>query len=615
MGLTQVSSDGVKDGSIKNVDLNSSAAIAGSKIAAATTSVAGTMSAADKTKLDAVASGATGTPEGTAVKSTGETGTAKYLRIDGDNTCSWQVPPDTNTTYSIQDGELSQNNFTNADHTKLNGIEASATADQTGAEIKSAYEGEADTNAYTDAEKTKLAGIAASAEVNVQSDWNASSGDAQILNKPTIPAAQVQSDWNATSGLGEILNKPTIASLTGSTNNTITTVTGANAIQGEANLTFDGSALNATAGAASITIKSTNAQTAGQLHFDGDAVTTADYWLGNINGRWNGNDVAAIRLEAGSDTTNKDDGLITFHTSDASSTPDERMRIDKHGRWIIGSSSSQYSWGENPYSQLHGTDFSTSGKTLTRWSNDASPPWLLFNKSRGGIGTQTTVQDGDGVGGIGFIASDGTDLNNDAARITTYIDGTPASNVVPGRIAFATTKSNGQASWKLDIRANGDVEVHEGNVKIGTSGKGISFSAYAAGNLLDDYEEGTYTATIQAGFKGATSYNAGNGTYTKVGNLVHFDFAIHFNSATTNGSQINVNLPFASVTTTASASGSGILTYTDINAASTTTAMPAIYISGGTFGSLYIYANGFTGANDQSQNSCWLIGGGTFRAV
>jgi len=32
----------------------------------------------------------------------------------------------TNTTYSIQDGELSQNNFTNADHTKLNGIEASA---------------------------------------------------------------------------------------------------------------------------------------------------------------------------------------------------------------------------------------------------------------------------------------------------------------------------------------------------------------------------------------------------------------------------------------------------------------------------------------------------------
>lgn len=45
------------------------------------------------------------------------------------------------------------------------------------------------TNDYTTDEKNKLAGIAAGAEVNVQSDWNATSGDAQILNKPTIPAA------------------------------------------------------------------------------------------------------------------------------------------------------------------------------------------------------------------------------------------------------------------------------------------------------------------------------------------------------------------------------------------------------------------------------------------
>ena len=44
----------------------------------------------------------------------------------------------------------------------------------------------------------------------VNSDWNATSGVAEILNKPTIPAAQVNSDWNATSGVAEILNKPTI---------------------------------------------------------------------------------------------------------------------------------------------------------------------------------------------------------------------------------------------------------------------------------------------------------------------------------------------------------------------------------------------------------------------
>lgn len=40
-------------------------------------------------------------------------------------------------------------------------------------------------NNYTTAEKEKLSDIAAGAEVNVNADWNATSGDAQILNKPT----------------------------------------------------------------------------------------------------------------------------------------------------------------------------------------------------------------------------------------------------------------------------------------------------------------------------------------------------------------------------------------------------------------------------------------------
>lgn len=45
------------------------------------------------------------------------------------------------------------------------------------------------TNDYTTAEKTKLSGIEAGAKVNVQSDWNATSGDAFIKNKPaSLPA-------------------------------------------------------------------------------------------------------------------------------------------------------------------------------------------------------------------------------------------------------------------------------------------------------------------------------------------------------------------------------------------------------------------------------------------
>ena len=59
------------------------------------------------------------------------------------------------------------------------------------------------TNDYTNDEKTKLASIASGAEVNVNADWNATGGDAQILNKPTtiagygITDAYTKSEINA----------------------------------------------------------------------------------------------------------------------------------------------------------------------------------------------------------------------------------------------------------------------------------------------------------------------------------------------------------------------------------------------------------------------------------
>jgi hypothetical protein len=59
------------------------------------------------------------------------------------------------------------------------------------------------TNDYTTAEQTKLSGIATGAEVNVNADWNAVSGDAQILNKPTIPVQAVPVGGTA----GQILAK------------------------------------------------------------------------------------------------------------------------------------------------------------------------------------------------------------------------------------------------------------------------------------------------------------------------------------------------------------------------------------------------------------------------
>ena len=50
------------------------------------------------------------TPEGTAIKSTGESGTAKFLRVDGDGTCSWAVPPDTQLPFFDEDNMSSNSN-------------------------------------------------------------------------------------------------------------------------------------------------------------------------------------------------------------------------------------------------------------------------------------------------------------------------------------------------------------------------------------------------------------------------------------------------------------------------------------------------------------------------
>ena len=51
--------------------------------------------------------------------------------------------------------------------------------------------------------------------------------------------------------------------------------------------------------------------------------------------------VCDVRFITGSDTTNKDDGEITFHTSSANNLA-ERMRIDSSGNLLVGTTSSSY---------------------------------------------------------------------------------------------------------------------------------------------------------------------------------------------------------------------------------------------------------------------------------
>jgi hypothetical protein len=76
------------------------------------------------------------------------------------------------------------------DGTKLDTIESSATADQTDAEIKTAYENNSDTNAFTDAEKTKLSGIEASADVTDTANVTAAGAlmDSELTSEASVKA-------------------------------------------------------------------------------------------------------------------------------------------------------------------------------------------------------------------------------------------------------------------------------------------------------------------------------------------------------------------------------------------------------------------------------------------
>lgn len=107
---------------------------------------------------------------------------------------------DTDTTYTVGDAGLTEKNFTTALNTKLAGIEAAATADQTDAEIKTAYENNSNTNVFTDTEKSKLTGIEASATA----DQTAAEIEAIVShnNLQGIVANQ-HIDWTA-SGAGTI---------------------------------------------------------------------------------------------------------------------------------------------------------------------------------------------------------------------------------------------------------------------------------------------------------------------------------------------------------------------------------------------------------------------------
>jgi hypothetical protein len=140
------------------------------------------MTAAERSKLTGIEAGATADQSAAEIRAAVEAATDSNVFTDADHSKLDGIEALADVTDAVNveaagalmDSELTdligvkaldtstlqvkptEGAFVDGDKTKLDGIETGATADQTGAEIKSAYEGEADTNAYTDAAKSKV---------------------------------------------------------------------------------------------------------------------------------------------------------------------------------------------------------------------------------------------------------------------------------------------------------------------------------------------------------------------------------------------------------------------------------------------------------------------------
>ena len=120
----------------------------------------------------------------------------------------------------------------------------------------------------------------------------------------------------------------------------------------------------------------------------------------------------------------------------------------------------------------------------------------------------------------------------------------------------------GGSTDKIQFMNGGDLYILDGNLRV-ASGHGIDFTATAdtgatgassSSELLDDYEEGSFTPYIDREHGSPiVGYDAQDGYYTKIGRVVYFYAEVRINSYNGNGSYGNTflrGLPYNSAART-----------------------------------------------------------------
>jgi len=138
-----------------------------------------------------------------------------------------------------------------------------------------------------------------------------------------------------------------------------------------------------------------------------------------------------------------------------------------------------------------------------------------------------------------------------------------------------------------------DITIASGDLLFGTSDKGINLgvTSNTDSNTLDDYEEGTWTPTIQSTTGVSKTAGAANmGRYTKVGNQVTLTGTVAWDGTQDlSGGLISVGgFPFASVSTGNYRAASAMGASTQVNQPSS-------------------YQNGLAMSMDANSSNCWIV--------
>ena len=190
-----------------------------------------------------------------------------------------------------------------------------------------------------------------------------------------------------------------------------------------------------------------------------------------------------------------------------------------------------------------------------------------------------------GLGPIKWIAGVRSQTDENTARIVEIgADSLTGTSSTGGDFYISTRPTSGNLTECFRAFSNGTIRtlstVSVGNATPATTGAGITFpaaqSASSDANTLDDYEEGTWTATLKGGTTDPTTPVTVTGNYTKIGRQVTITAV--FLNVTTTGASGNVSVTGAPFSSSGISTGAAMSHSFDLNGGTGLTS----YISGTT---------------------------------